>query len=184
MSLISPPACTRGVRRAAAYDAGRCLEYRGPATIYTIRLRYTRADQLTKSIKMINEIFYVTGRGGSISQGLGVFLRDRAKQVSGISLSNQFLATRFEDQLSEIITHFERIERERIPVIGVEPHGGTTRARALWHRHVLDDSPRRPSVLRALLLALGNGSPTLGLWQPAAAGSWWLGVSSGFCVSA
>jgi len=66
---------------------------------------------------MINEIFYVTGRGGSISEGLGVFLRDRAKQISGISLSNQFLATRFEDQLSEIVKHFERIERERIPVI-------------------------------------------------------------------
>lgn len=66
---------------------------------------------------MVEEIFYVTGRGGSINEGLGVFLKERAKAVSGIDLSEEFLKGVFEDQLAAIRTHFQRIEKERIPVI-------------------------------------------------------------------
>ena len=66
---------------------------------------------------MIAEIFYITGRGGSISEGLGVFLTQRARKVSGISLSKEFLSSDFEDQLASIRIHFERIQRDAIPVI-------------------------------------------------------------------
>ena len=66
---------------------------------------------------MVNEIFYVTGRRGSLDRGLGEFLRARARTVSGISLSNDFLAMPFDWQLSQIATHFERIERQCIPII-------------------------------------------------------------------
>ena len=66
---------------------------------------------------MIAEIFYVTGRGGSISEGLGVFLKERANTVSGIGLSKEFLSSAFDDQLAAIRSHFERIELEEIPVI-------------------------------------------------------------------
>jgi hypothetical protein len=66
---------------------------------------------------MVNEIFYVTGRRGSLDSGLAEFLRERARTISGISLSNDFLAMPFDHQLSQIATHFERIERQCIPMI-------------------------------------------------------------------
>jgi len=66
---------------------------------------------------MINECFYITGRGGSIHEGLGSFLESRSHLVSGIALSPQFLQKPFEEQLAAIQSHFIRIERNRIPVI-------------------------------------------------------------------
>ena len=60
---------------------------------------------------MIDEIFYITGRGGSIHDGLGIFLKERASKVSGISLSVEYLSAEFDDQLAAIRSHFERIER-------------------------------------------------------------------------
>ena len=66
---------------------------------------------------MIDEIFYITGRGGSIHDGLGIFLKERASKVSGISLSVEYLSAEFDDQLAAIRSHFERIERDDIPVI-------------------------------------------------------------------
>jgi hypothetical protein len=66
---------------------------------------------------MIAEIFYITGRGGFIHEGLGVFLKDRASKVTGISLTNEFLSREFDDQLAAIRSQFEHIKREEIPVI-------------------------------------------------------------------
>lgn len=70
-----------------------------------------------KRIGMVEEIFYVTGRGGSIHEGLGVFLKERAKEVSGVGLSDEFLSAVFDEQIAAIRKHFKRIENERIPVI-------------------------------------------------------------------
>jgi hypothetical protein len=66
---------------------------------------------------MINECFYITGRGGSIHEGLGLFLKSRSRQVTGISLSHQFLQQPFEEQIEAIQNQFPRLERDSIPVI-------------------------------------------------------------------
>jgi hypothetical protein len=66
---------------------------------------------------MINECFYITGRGGSIHQGLGAFLKSRSHQVTGISLAHDFLQAPFEQQLSSIQSEFSRLQQHNIPVI-------------------------------------------------------------------
>jgi hypothetical protein len=66
---------------------------------------------------MINEFFYITGRGGSIEDGLGCLLASRAQNVTGVSLSREFLAKPFESQLAAIQSKFPRIERDGVPVI-------------------------------------------------------------------
>jgi hypothetical protein len=66
---------------------------------------------------MIQECFYITGRGGSIHEGLGLFLRERSRLVTGVSLSTDFLRNPFQYQLESVSAHFSRIERESIPVI-------------------------------------------------------------------
>jgi hypothetical protein len=66
---------------------------------------------------MIKECFYISGRGGSIHKGLGSFLLERSRSVTGVSLSSDFLRDSFEYQLRSIRAHFSRIERESIPVI-------------------------------------------------------------------
>jgi hypothetical protein len=77
------------------------------------------ADVLSmpKPIKMVSEIYYITGRGGSIHEGLGVFLKSKSHSVTGISLSKEFLAKTFEDQVDSIRSELQRIEAESIPVI-------------------------------------------------------------------
>ena len=66
---------------------------------------------------MINECFYITGRGGSIHEGLGYFLKSRSHLVSGISLSNEFLKTPFDEQIAAIQSEFPRLQQNSIPVI-------------------------------------------------------------------
>jgi hypothetical protein len=66
---------------------------------------------------MINECFYITGRGGSIHEGLGSFLKSRSHLVTGISLSPAFLQEPFERQIAAIQSEFPRLEQNSIPVI-------------------------------------------------------------------
>ena len=66
---------------------------------------------------MSPNIFYITDRHGSLDKGLGVFLKDRTAKLSGLSLSEQFLAADFYDQLAAVRQHFDQIQNESIPVI-------------------------------------------------------------------
>jgi hypothetical protein len=66
---------------------------------------------------MINECFYITGRGGSIHEGLGSFLKTRSQVVTGVSLSTSFLLNPFSTQLAAIQSEFSRLQQNKIPVI-------------------------------------------------------------------
>ena len=66
---------------------------------------------------MINEYFYITGRGGSINEGLGTFLKTRSHVVTGVSLSTSFILNPFSTQLDAIQSEFSRLQQNRIPII-------------------------------------------------------------------
>jgi len=66
---------------------------------------------------MINECFYITGRGGSINEGLGTFLKTRSHMVTGVSLSTSFILNPFSTQLAAIQSEFSRLQQNRIPII-------------------------------------------------------------------
>ena len=66
---------------------------------------------------LINECFYITGRSGSIHEGLGSFLKSRSQVVTGISLSDDFLHKPFNEQLAAIQNDFSRIQQNSIPII-------------------------------------------------------------------
>jgi len=51
---------------------------------------------------MQKNIFYISGRGGNFTTGLGKYLATKANELDGLGLSNEFLSQEFETQLDII----------------------------------------------------------------------------------
>ena len=117
---------------------------------------------------MIKKCFYITGRKGSIHEGLGSFLKSRSQVVTGISLSNEFLKTPFDEQLAAIQSDFSRLQQNSIPVIA-NSYGAYLLLNSLiglpaLQTRVLILSP----VVGTLVSALGYFKPTFANRIPAA----------------